>query len=84
MMYTVIWKPVAEDELAHIWNTADDRTGVSAAANEIDQLLRSDPHEQGESRSGAIRVLLVAPLGVFFHVADDDRLVSILRVWSIT
>jgi len=52
MSYTVIWKPAAEDELAQIWTEAADRTAVATAANRIDQLLKSHPHDQGESRSG--------------------------------
>jgi plasmid stabilization system protein ParE len=83
MNYTVVWKPAAERELAEIWSRATERSAISAAADEIDQLLRSSPHHQGESRSGAIRVTFSDPLGVFFHISDEDRLVSVLRVWCV-
>jgi len=83
MSYTVIWKPAAEDESARIWADAADRAPVTHAADEIDRLLRLKPQDQGESRSEHVRVMFVHPLGVFFHVSEDDRLVSVLRVWSV-
>jgi plasmid stabilization system protein ParE len=83
MRYTVVWKPPAEEELTRIWTAAPNRNEIAAAANEIDRLLRSDPHGQGESRTGQVRVTFVAPLGVFFHIEDRDRLVSVLRVWCV-
>ncbi|OHB84304.1 MAG: hypothetical protein A2V98_18720 [Planctomycetes bacterium RBG_16_64_12] len=84
MTYTVVWKPAAEDELARMWTDAADRAAVTAAANDIDRLLGSSPHDQGESRSGAVRVMFLHPLGVFFHTEDEDRIVSVLRVWRVT
>jgi len=83
MKYTVIWKPAADQELARLWTEATNRDAVSLAAAEIDRLLGSNPADQGESRSGAMRVLFVEPVGVFFHVAELDRIVSVVRVWSI-
>jgi len=68
MSYTVVWKPVPEEELARLWTEALDRDAITTAANDIDRLLRSDPHGQGESRSGAVRVMFIHPLGVFFHM----------------
>ncbi|MHC4176588.1 MAG: type II toxin-antitoxin system RelE/ParE family toxin [Planctomycetota bacterium] len=83
MSYTVVWKPAAEEELAQLWTDADDRNAVTAAADEIDRLLRSSPHKQGESRRGSVRVVFIDPIGVFFDVQDQDRLVSVLRVWRV-
>jgi plasmid stabilization system protein ParE len=83
MSYTVVWKPAAEDELAQIWTDAADRGAVADAANEIDRLLAAHPHDQGESRSDSVRVTFVHPLGIFFHVSEEDRLVSVLQVWSV-
>ena len=83
MSYTVVWKPAAEEELARLWTEAVDRDAITTAANEIDQWLRSNPHDQGESRSGAVRVMFIHPLGVFFHIEDADRVVSLLKVWRV-
>ena len=61
MIFTVLWRPLAENQLAQLWIVAPDRDIVSAAADEIDARLRRDPHEQGESREGNARVLIVPP-----------------------
>ena len=74
MTYTVVWDPAVEQDLAHLWISAPDRQALSAAADQIDQLLRTDPEQQGESRPEG-RVLLIAPLGVLFHVLEQDRIV---------
>jgi hypothetical protein len=78
MKYTVVWKPDAEAELVWMWTHANDRNAVTAAANRIDQLLGSNPDQQGESRTEATRVFFVDPLGVFYHVDTQDLLVSVL------
>ncbi len=62
MKYTVTWKPSAKQRLADIWMTAPDRRAVTEAANAIDKSLRVDPRDQGESRSGTVRILIVVPL----------------------
>jgi len=80
MKFTVIWKPKSERGLASIWLTADDRAAVTAAANEIDRLLRSRPLAVGESRSGNIRVLVIPPLAVHYEVLEDDCLVNVMTV----
>ncbi|NQU26214.1 MAG: hypothetical protein HQ567_33420 [Candidatus Nealsonbacteria bacterium] len=83
MRHTVVWKPAAEQELAGIWNEAADRVAVTAAANTIDRLLRTSPRDQGESRSGITRIMFVYPLGVIYDAQQQDRLVSVLRVWRV-
>jgi plasmid stabilization system protein ParE len=82
MNFTVLWDPEAEQELAAIWVAAADRAAVTAATDEIDRLLRTNPEQRGESRDDGRRILLVAPLGVLFRVLPDDRVVRVLQVWS--
>jgi plasmid stabilization system protein ParE len=48
MTFTVLWTPNAEQGLAAIWLSAEDRSAVTSAADMIDSLLRVDP--QTESR----------------------------------
>jgi len=81
--YTVIWKPEAEAELAELWLEAADRSAVTSAANRIDGLLGRNPDSQGESRTGSIRLMFVAPVGVFFDVREQDRIVAVLSVWRV-
>jgi plasmid stabilization system protein ParE len=80
MIFTVIWKLLAEEQLAAIWMDTEDRQAVTRAANAIDRLLREDPQTAGESRSGLTRVLVVDPLVVHFDVSADDRMVHVLTV----
>jgi len=80
MSYTVTWKPSARDALAEIWLRSAERSSVAGAANSIDVLLRFNPAEQGESREGNSRVLIIRPLAVAFDVHEPDRRVDILAV----
>jgi ParE toxin of type II toxin-antitoxin system, parDE len=81
MNYTVIWQPSAEKMLADLWTNAPDRDAVAASADHIDALLQRDPHGQGESRTGLMRLLIVPPLAVHYLVRDSDRTVLVLKVW---
>jgi len=81
MTYTVVWKPDAHAELADIWTSAQDRQTVAEAANQIDQLLKTAPHQQGESRNSSLRIMFVEPVGVIYDVNEDDRIVSVAKVW---
>lgn len=80
MNYTVLWTRGAEEQLARIWMEAADRNAVRMAADTIEELLQNNPLEQGESRSGDVRVMFVEPLGVFFRVSERHRIVLVGRV----
>jgi hypothetical protein len=77
MNYTVLWRPLAEQQLAQLWMSAADRNEVALAANAIDALLRRDPQSRGESRSGSTRILFVPPLTALFVVNEPDRIVYV-------
>jgi plasmid stabilization system protein ParE len=81
MNHTVIWRPSAAARLAELWISASDREAVSAAADEIDAKLRTDPASQGESRWDATRILINPPLAIYFDVAEHDRLAIVWAVW---
>jgi hypothetical protein len=83
MNYTVDWVPRAEQELAALWMDAQSRDAVTRASHRIDQLLRHDPEQAGESRPRGRRILFELPLGVVFRVYPDRRLVRVLHVWRI-
>jgi hypothetical protein len=80
MNFTVTWVPAAEIELANLWLVAIDREGLLIAADQIDQQLKSDPENFGESRSAQRRIIIVPPLAVTYHVLPADRFVQILNV----
>lgn len=83
MKFTVLWTPSAERDLAEAWITAEDRGAITSAAATIDTLLRSNPHAQGESREGSLRIAFIAPLGIDFEILEDDRIVYVLAAWTI-
>jgi plasmid stabilization system protein ParE len=80
MTYTVLWRPTAERQLADIWLNAADRAAVTASANWIDQQLRHDPANEGESRDGKTRIFFVPPLVIFFEVDEAGRTVYVRLV----
>ncbi len=80
MNYTVTYKPSAEQELADIWMNAPNRQAVTEAAHRIDFLLKTKPHEQGESRDGNTRIMFERPLAVDFEIHDEDCRVEVLKV----
>jgi plasmid stabilization system protein ParE len=84
MKFTVVWKPQAEQHLAHLWTLATDRAAVSRAADAIDSQLLTEPQRVGESREELqSRLLVEPPLAVAFRVREQDRVVEVLSVWVI-
>jgi hypothetical protein len=82
-MYRLLWARVAVDFLAAAWVDADSaqRQAITAAAHEIDRLLRRDPANQGESREGTERVMFVPPLGVSYEIDESHRVVRVFQLW---
>ncbi len=83
MNYTVVWRPTAERALAQIWVDAADRQAVTDAANLIDAMLGTSPHEVGESRAGDTRILTVMPLSIYYDIHEEDRLVAVWACWQV-
>jgi plasmid stabilization system protein ParE len=79
VIYTVVWTPDAQDQLAALWLQAVDRNAITRAAHRIDQLLRHDPETRGVEFYGE-RLLVEPPLQVVFSVHADDRLVKVEQV----
>lgn len=82
-MFTVVWGRSALEHLVEIWLEASStsRQAITSAVDRIDSRLRRDPKHEGESRDADRRILLLAPVGVFFRVLPDDRTVRVLKVW---
>jgi hypothetical protein len=83
MNYTVVWRPTAEQALAQIWIDAVDRQAVTDAADLIDAILRTSPHDVGESRAGNTRILTVMPLSIYYDIHEEDRLVAVWATWLV-
>lgn len=83
MKYEVIWYRKAEQELAALWLSADDRNAISRTAAELDRSLARAPLELGESRASSVqRVAFVPPLGIEFEVIEDDNRVIVQGVFA--
>jgi hypothetical protein len=78
--YTEVWNQSAQFELAELWLIAVDRSAVTSATHEIDQMLSADASTKGSELSEGLRSLIVSPLKVIFAASDDDRIVEVLRV----
>lgn len=83
MKYRLRWERTALDELTSAWLAADaaTRQAITVATHALEEQLRTNPTEQGESRSGGRRILHVPPLGITFRVDDQNYVVSVLHVW---
>ena len=81
MKFSVSWNPAAEQDLADLWlNHPPLQREISDAANQIDSRLRAAPENEGESRVGRVRLLVVDPLLVEFNVLAEDLRVSVVAV----
>ena len=78
--FTVTWLPRAEQQLAAIWLSADDRPSIAAAANQIDTELSVDPQNKGLEFHEGLREVLIGPLMVLFTVHMQDRIVEVVRI----
>jgi hypothetical protein len=74
----VIAMPLAEAALIRYYLAAPDPDALSAASNQIDQMLKKRPEQCGVP-FGLFRRLTVAPLEVMYHVSPDD---CMARIWS--
>jgi hypothetical protein len=81
-MFRVRWERTALNELTVAWLQADStlRQAITAASQQVDQRLRADPRNEGESRPGRRRIMFAAPLAVTFRIERDGQTVSVLHV----
>jgi hypothetical protein len=80
MRFTVVWKPTAVESLAALWLESSCRHQLSAAADEIDAMLRTQPNDTGELLTMNTRIVVHLPIAVVYDVRPDDRLVEVLKV----
>jgi hypothetical protein len=83
-MFRVRWEEGALEELAEVWLRADSarRQDITNATHQIDEQLRNNALEAGESRPEQRRVFFFYPLGVSFRVEQDRYTASVLHVWQ--
>lgn len=79
MIFTVVWTAYADDRLADIWLALSDRDALNKAAEWINYHLRNDPQLKGIAEDGFF-FFGFEPIGVWYEVSEDDRLVRIVEV----
>ena len=81
MKFSVSWNTVAEKDLTNLWlDHPQLQREITEAANRVDSLLRVAPEIAGESRVGAVRILVVDPLLVEFNVYAADLRVNVVAI----
>ena len=79
--YTVTWAPDAIAALARLWNENPAiKREVTAAADQIDQILKTQPGQFGEQTSPIHRQAVVYPLKVLFAISEPDCRVRVIYV----
>jgi hypothetical protein len=84
MNYRVVWRARSFHLLSQLHFTLlemdGDVAGFERAWDDIELRLAGNPTEEGESRDGNERVLIVNPLTVVFEVFPDQGVVIICRL----
>jgi len=84
MNYTVIWEPLAENDLAAAWLAAADQLAITTASHRLDVALARRPFAVGLPRNSSVnRTAVDLPLGLDNEIIEDDKIVRVLRVWSL-
>jgi hypothetical protein len=84
-MFSVYRDQKAMTTVLHAWERADEaqRQAILRAVHSLDRQLQHAPHEQGESRGGAARIIFCGPLAMIFEVDEAKKLVNVLRAWTV-
>jgi hypothetical protein len=70
--------------LIEVWNGAPDQLAVTQAAQRLEQALIQHPFAIGIARSSSVnRTATDLPRGIDYEIIEDDKLVRVLRVWSL-
>ena len=78
-MFRVRWTRRASNQLATIWINDADQNAVTFASHRIDQLLASDPENQGEERPNNRRVMFEPPILVVYRIdISKTQLLSVM------
>lgn len=82
MLYTIRWTPRALDDLAKLWLSAENRSAVAEASNEIDEFLSVDPHDPSLEVISNVGTIMRGPIGVDFWVDEDRKRVTVYAAWK--
>ncbi|HKB05788.1 MAG TPA: hypothetical protein VKD90_26565 [Gemmataceae bacterium] len=83
-MWAVIWRDTALNELADDMVRADLPTQdlIARQVEALNRRLATDPLNEGESRTGRVRVAFADPVGILFTVSEIDQVVWVTHFWT--
>jgi hypothetical protein len=82
--YTVVYLADALAELASIWSEADDRNGITAAADQAEQVLAAGPESHAIYLREQLWRIQIARLRFYFTIREEDRLIEVSNVVLVT
>lgn len=81
MNYRVVWRRrldnALHDAAFYGYENGRDVVALRRAVTDIELALSDNPNEQGESREGTERVIIINPLSVRYEVFESQSLVLI-------
>ncbi len=83
MKGVVEWTPSALNQLAQIWQNAQDRRAINEIVDRIEATLRRDPSGAGESRSNDVRIIYDLPVGMLFYAPPEAGSAVIMATWLV-
>ena len=82
MNFKVQWRPLALEQLAPLLADPASQAAVLRAAIRIEAVLEYFPDQVGESRDTDERVIIDAPLTVYYRIDHAAKVVRVLRLLS--
>lgn len=81
MKHYVFWMPHADEKVQQLLSESEDPATTILVVREIENWLKWNPQEFGESRYDNVRVAFMAPLGVQFEILEDPPTIIVMNVW---
>lgn len=81
-MFGLIWLEGAMDDLAdaYLEATVPERERMSVGVEALNNRLREEPNDEGESRDAGNRLTFVPLLSVLFEVSQSEGVVYVIAV----
>ena len=78
--YSVQFEPAATASLTRAWTVAVDRNAVTAAVEEAENRLRSDPFACDREVSEGLPALEIGPISIAYSIVEESREVVVQAV----
>lgn len=82
MKWKLVWLRPADDALIELWLLSPDRSKLSEAIDRLEDSLRRDPYQEGESRGENRRVVFSGPIAASILIDDFRRVAYLVEIWQ--